>query len=180
MQFIPTKLRDAFLIEPSPHADQRGVFVRMFCQEEFAKAGLETNFVQANRSMSELKGTLRGMHMQASPHSEVKLVQCMRGAVFDVVIDLRPNSETYMGWVGYELTESNRRQLYVPKGFAHGFQTLSDGAEVGYLVSNCYNKDAERGVRFDDPIFGIQWPLNVTIVSDKDSSWPPYSEERLS
>jgi dTDP-4-dehydrorhamnose 3,5-epimerase len=171
MQFHPTDLTDARLIELAPFVDERGSFARVFCAGEFRDAGLPTDFVQHSISRNRLRGTLRGMHFQAAPHEEAKIVRCARGAIFDVIIDLRPGSPTYRRWQGFELTETNNRQLYIPKGFAHGFQTLTDDAEIHYLISAFYEPSAGSGVRFDDPAFGIAWPLPVSTMSEKDRGW---------
>lgn len=171
MRFSPTDLKDALIVEPELIADARGFFARMWCAEEFRAHGHDVQFVQANTSYNKHRGTLRGMHFQAPPHQEVKLVRCTKGAVFDAIVDLRPDSPTYRQWTGVELSEENWRALCVPEGFAHGYQTLTDDAEVFYLVSACYVPGAERGVRHDDPAFGIEWPLDVTHISEKDMSW---------
>ena len=172
MEFIKTSLADAMLIDIRKLADDRGYFARTFCAEEFGKAGLETRFPQANHSHNLRAGTLRGMHFQRAPHGEVKVVRCVRGALHDVIIDLRPASPTYRRWEGFELTAENGRMLYVPAGFAHGFQTLRDDTDASYLVSHPYTPGAEGGVRFDDPAFGIAWPLPVGTISEKDAAWP--------
>jgi dTDP-4-dehydrorhamnose 3,5-epimerase len=174
MKIDATSLADAHLIELSPRGDERGFFMRTFCETSFAQWGLETRFVQHNASRSRLKGTLRGMHFQRPPHSEVKVVRCVRGAVLDVIIDLRAASRTFGQWQGFELTEDNHRLLYVPKGFAHGFQTLVDDSEVSYLVSSSYAPQAEVGVRWNDPRFGIDWPLEPSVQSDRDRIWPDF------
>lgn len=174
MKFQPTSLNDAWIVELEPSSDARGTFARTFCQREFAAQGLETAFVQHSASFSRLKGTLRGMHYQCAPHEEVKLVRCTRGAVYDVIIDLRPSSPTYCRSTGVELTAGNGRQLYVPKGFAHGFQTLEDDSELSYLISAYYVPEASRGYRHEDPAFAIQWPLPVSVMSDKDLAWPAF------
>ena len=158
MRFTPITLKDAVLIDIEKRSDPRGWFARLFCEEEFAAAGLATRFVQANASANPRAGTLRGMHFQYSPHAEVKVVRCTRGAIFDAIIDLRPNSPTYRQWEGFELTVENGRMLYVPEGFAHGYQTLEDDSEVSYLVSYPYTPGAEGGLRYDDPAFAIAWP----------------------
>lgn len=176
MQFTETKLSGAWLIEPTPVWDDRGSFARTFCEREFAEHGLTTRFVQHSASHSVLKGTLRGMHFQEAPFGEVKLVSCIRGAMFDVIIDLRPGSATRHKWVGVELTPENRRQLYIPAGFAHGFQTLSDDTVVSYLISEFYEPKASIGVRYSDPAFIINWPLRPTAVSEKDRAWPLLGE----
>ena len=174
MLFHKTTLQDAVLIDLEVRGDSRGIFARTFCAREFEAAGLKTAFVQQNMSVSVEKGTIRGMHRQEQPHAEVKLVRCVRGAILDVIIDLRPDSPTYMKWEWFELSAENRRQLYVPEGFGHGFQALTDNVEVNYLVTGFYTPEAERGVRYNDPAFGILWPLPVTVVSDKDANWPDY------
>ena len=175
MLFQTTTLEDAWLIQLEPARDSRGFFARTFCVEEFAARGLETSYPQHSISFSERKGTLRGMHFQREPHSEVKLVRCIKGAIWDVIIDIRPNSPTYRRWQGFELSESNGTQLYIPKGFAHGFQTLSANVEVNYLLSEPYTATAAFGIRYDDPIFAIPWPLPVERISDKDARWPNFT-----
>jgi dTDP-4-dehydrorhamnose 3,5-epimerase len=177
--FHQLKLAGAYRIDLEPREDERGFFARAWCQKEFAEHGLETRIVQSNLSYNRYKGTLRGMHYQAPPHEEVKLVRCIRGSIFDVIIDLRPDSPTYLQWVGVELTAANRQMLYVPRGFAHGFQTLEDDTEVFYHVSEFYHPQAERGVRWNDPRFGIAWPaVEKRIISTKDQSWPDYAPEK--
>lgn len=175
MLFQTTTLEGAWLIQLEPARDSRGFFARTFCVEEFAAQGLETNYPQHSISFSEHKGTLRGMHYQQEPHSEVKLVRCIKGAIWDVIIDIRPNSQTYRRWQGFELSESNGTQLYIPKGFAHGFQTVSVDVEVSYLISEPYTATAAVGIRYDDPTFAIAWPLPVSVISDKDARWPNFS-----
>lgn len=176
MRFLETKLCGAWLIEAEPVYDERGFFARTFCAREYATRGLTTRFVQNSTSHSKLRGTLRGMHFQRAPHGEVKVVSCLKGAIWDVIIDLRPGSSSYRQWQGFELTAQNRRQLYVPEGFAHGFQTLCDDTEVGYLISAFYAPEAACGVRYDDPAFAIEWPLPVTAISEKDLSWPDFRD----
>jgi dTDP-4-dehydrorhamnose 3,5-epimerase len=172
MKFSETTLKDAVLIAIEKRGDERGHFARTFCAEEFAAHGLATGFVQANASHNVRRGTLRGMHFQRAPHGEVKVVRCTRGAIHDVIIDLRRESPTYGRWEGFDLTEANGRMLYVPAGFAHGFQTLEDDSAVAYQVSHPYTPGAEGGVRWDDPAFGIAWPLPVAVISEKDAAWP--------
>ncbi|HUC17137.1 MAG TPA: dTDP-4-dehydrorhamnose 3,5-epimerase [Acetobacteraceae bacterium] len=174
MKFLPTPLAGAHLVELDRRGDQRGFFARLFCEHEFAAAGLESHFVQANTSFSARRGTLRGMHYQLPPAAEVKLVRCLSGALQDVIIDLRPESSTFGQWFGAELTPQNRVMMYVPRGFAHGFITLTDDTEVLYLVSAFYAPQHERGIRFDDPSFGIGWAIMPTELSDKDRAWPDY------
>ena len=175
MIFNDTPLKDACIIEIKKREDQRGFFARGWCQKEFEQHGLAPRIVQANISFNHHQGTLRGMHYQIEPFGETKLVRCTRGALYDVIIDLRPESPTYKKWFGIELTENNYRMLYVPEGFAHGFQTLEDNTEATYQVSEFYAPGYEQGVRYNDPAFAIQWPLEVQVISDKDRSWPDYS-----
>jgi len=170
--FHKTSLQDAFLIDLEKRGDDRGFFARTMCRQEFAAHGLDTEYVQQNTSFSAYKGTIRGMHYQLPPHTEAKLVRCIEGAIVDIIVDLRRDSPTYLKHEKFELTDANRRQLYVPRGFAHAFQAVSDDVEVSYLVSAAYTPAAERGVRFSDPRFGIEWPLPVTVISDKDANWP--------
>jgi dTDP-4-dehydrorhamnose 3,5-epimerase len=177
MQFHLTTFRDAWLVQLEPFHDSRGFFARTFCVDEFAAHRLETHFPQHSLSHSARKGTLRGMHYQRSPHCEVKLVRCVKGTIWDVIIDIRPDSPTYRRWQGFELSESNGRQLYIPKGFAHGFQTLSEGVDVHYLISERHVAEAARGIRHDDPSFAIQWPLPVSEISPKDLQWPDFLGE---
>ena len=176
MKFHSTKLRDVHLIQLEPARDDRGFFARTFCVEEFAAQGLETNFPQHSISFSARKGTLRGMHYQLEPHSEAKLVRCIQGVILDVIIDIRPDSSTYRCWQEFELSSANRHQLYIPKGFAHGFQTLSDDVEVNYLISTPYAPELARGIRYNDPAFGISWPQPVTEISEKDLRWPDFPQ----
>jgi dTDP-4-dehydrorhamnose 3,5-epimerase len=172
MKFSNTSLADAVVIDMQPHADNRGYFARTFCTREFAEHGLVTEYPQGNHSYNRARGTVRGMHFQIAPHGEVKLVRCVRGAVLDVIIDLRKDSPSYLKWEAFELSAANGRTLYVPVGYAHGFQTLEDDSDVIYLVSHTHSPGFEGGVRFDDPVFGIDWPLPVSVISDKDRSWP--------
>ena len=172
MKFSKTSLNDAVLIELEKRGDERGFFARTFCTQEFGAAGLEIGFVQANHSHNAKAGTLRGMHYQKAPHGEVKLVRCIRGAIHDVIIDLREGSPTYRRWEGFDLDAESGRMLYVPVGFAHGFQTLQDDTDAVYQVSHPYTPQAEAGVRWDDPAFGIKWPLPVSTISEKDAAWP--------
>nr|WP_299242814.1 dTDP-4-dehydrorhamnose 3,5-epimerase [uncultured Halomonas sp.] len=176
MIFHETKLKDAWLIELEPRGDQRGFFARTMCKEEFARYGLLNDFVQQNTSFSAQKGTLRGLHYQMQPHGEAKLVRCLRGAIIDIIVDVRADSPTFLQHQQFELTDSNRSQLYVPPGFAHGFQTLGDDVEVSYLVSAAYSPQAERGLRYNDERLQIDWPLPVTVLSEKDEHWPLIDE----
>jgi len=176
MIFSETKLSGAYVIDLAKIEDNRGFFARAWCERELAERHLETRIAQCNISFNRHKATVRGMHFQRAPHEEVKLIRCIRGALFDVIIDLRPDSTTFSRWAGFELSASNRRMLYVPRGFAHGFQTLEDDTETFYMVSEFYTPAAEAGVRWDDPAFGIEWPLgSPTEISDKDASWPDFT-----
>lgn len=176
MIFTKTKLDGAYVIDIEKKEDDRGFFARTFCADEFLENGLSINFVQANTSFNNKKGTIRGMHFQKSPYEEDKLVRCTKGSVFDVIIDLRKNSPTYKQWFGAELSEGNRRALFVPKGFAHGYLTLEDNSEVTYLVTQFYNPNADSGVRFNDPVFAINWPIEPTVISEKDKNHSDYRE----
>lgn len=174
MIFFETKLKGACIIEIQKMEDERGFFARAWCQKEFAEHNLTPRVVQANVSFNKKKGTLRGMHYQIAPYEEAKLVRCTSGAIYDVIIDLRPDSPTYKEWTGVELTAKNYKMLYVPENFAHGFQTLLDNTEVTYQVSQFYSPGSEQGIRWNDPTFGIEWPLAIQVISDKDKNWPDY------
>ena len=176
MKFSQTDLPGVFLIEPEMLADDRGSFARSFCVDEFKAAGIDFDIVQANISFNKFSGTVRGMHFQAPPHAEAKVVRCTSGAMYDVVVDLRPESGTYGKWTAAELNADNRAALFIPEGCAHGFQTLVDNTEVDHLMSERYVPEAASGVRFDDPAFGIEWPLPVASVSDRDRSWPDFEQ----
>jgi dTDP-4-dehydrorhamnose 3,5-epimerase len=175
MIFIELPVHGAYLINMEKHADARGFFARTWCQQEFEQRGLVSRIVQSNTSFTTYKGTLRGLHYQLAPYAETKLVRCIRGAIYDVIIDLRCASSTYMQWVGVKLAAATNTVLHVPEGYALGFQTLEDDTEVTYQVSQCYAPPYERGVRYDDPLFEIEWPLAVEVISDKDKSWPDYA-----
>ena len=174
MEYVETPLKGAFLVHIKKIQDHRGYFARGWCREEFAGHGLNPEMVQLNIGFSHTRGTVRGMHFQVGPHAEAKFVRCTRGAIYDVVVDLRPDSSTRGRWFGTELTADNGIMLYAPEGFAHGYQTLTDGADMYYMTSHRYAADAARGVRYDDPAFGIEWPLPVTVISDADRNWPDY------
>ena len=180
MNFAATQLDDAWLIEVEPREDQRGFFARTWCRQELAAQGLDAEIAQESLSYNRYRGTLRGLHLQRSPDEETKIVRCTRGGIFDVIVDLRPQSPTYLRWQGFELTAKNRKALYVPKGFAHGFQTLSDEAEIAYQISAFYAPDSAAGYRYDDPEFGIAWPLSVTAISERDLEWPPFKSNATS
>ena len=170
MIFTETPIRGAYLIDLEKRGDDRGFFARAFCENEFGAHGLVTRFVQVNNSLSAQRGTLRGMHYQLGPKAETKLVRCIKGALWDVILDLRPDSPTFGRSFGAALTAENRRMMYVPKGFAHGFVTTADDTEAFYFVDEFYAPDRERGVRFDDPKFRIEWPVAPAVISDKDRS----------
>lgn len=174
MLFNETAIPGVWLIEPEPSKDNRGYFMRTYCAEEFSSRGIGHAFVQHSTSYTAMRGSIRGMHFQKAPHEEAKVVTCRRGAIFDVVLDLRSNSPTYCRWLAFELTGENRLRVYIPEGCAHGFQTLTGDVEIDYLISQPYAPHAAAGVRFDDPAFGIVWPLPVTVVSEKDKSWSSY------
>lgn len=172
MRFTETALPGAFIVDIEEKADHRGFFARVYCAEEFTEHGLIAAVAQGNLSSNHRRGTLRGMHYQLPPAAETKLVRCTRGAIYDVIIDLRRESPTYGHHIGVELTAATRRALYVPERFAHGYLTLTDDTEVVYQVSEFYTPGQERGLRYDDPAFGIAWPLPVSVISEKDASWP--------
>lgn len=174
MIFIETKLRGAFIIEPEPLEDERGFFARTFDQKEFEAHGLNPRVMQCNISFNKKKGTLRGMHYQIAPYQEAKLVCCTKGAIYDVALDLRLDSPTLKQWIAVELTAENRRMLYIPEGFAHGFQTLEDNTEVFYQMSEFYHPESAKGVRWNDPAFGIVWPIAPSIISEKDRAYPSF------
>jgi dTDP-4-dehydrorhamnose 3,5-epimerase len=174
MIFTETKLQGACIIDIAPHHDERGFFSRSWCRREFEEHGLDSNLVQCNISYNKLKGTLRGMHLQLPPFGEAKLVRCTRGKILDVIIDLRSASPTYRQWLGVELSAENRSALFVPVGFAHGFQTLEDETEVFYQMSEFYSPECSRGLRWNDSAFGIQWPLPLSIISAKDAELPDF------
>jgi dTDP-4-dehydrorhamnose 3,5-epimerase len=172
MIFKETPLAGAHTIALEPRKDARGYFARAFCAREFADHGLETDFVQANLSLNAKTGLVRGMHFQTGENAEVKLVRCVRGTIYDVIVDLRPDSPSCLQWFGAELSEDNGLTMYVPRGFAHGYQSLTEGATAHYMVSAHYAPQSESGVRHDDPAIGIRWPQAVTDLSDKDAAWP--------
>jgi dTDP-4-dehydrorhamnose 3,5-epimerase len=177
MRFIPTPLAGAFLVESDAHEDERGAFYRTFCREEFEEHGLQGDFVQASLSRNHARGTLRGMHFQAEPRPEHKLVRCVRGAVHDVIVDLRPASATYRRWFGAELSAANRAAMFIPAGFAHGFLTLEDHSDVLYQMTEAYVPGLAAGVRWNDPSFGIAWPIEPVIVSARDRDYPDFRPE---
>jgi dTDP-4-dehydrorhamnose 3,5-epimerase len=174
MRFTEIRLRGAFLIEPEPIEDERGFFARIWCQEEFRKHGLTAEIAQISLSFTKRRGILRGMHYQVAPHEEVKLVRCTRGAIYDVLLDLRPGSATFGEWFSVRLSAENRQMIYVPKGFAHGFLSLVDATEVLYQISEFHHPESARGVRWNDPAFGIEWPDENPVVSAKDQAYEDF------
>jgi dTDP-4-dehydrorhamnose 3,5-epimerase len=174
MIFTETELSGAFLIEPERRQDDRGFFARTWCQQEFEAHGLGTQWVQCNLSFNKQKGVLRGMHYQIAPYAETKLIRCTMGTIYDVIIDLRPESPTFRQWLAVELTADDRRMLFIPAGFAHGFQTLADETEVFYQMSQFYAPEYARGVRWDDPAFKVSWPAEQRIISERDRGFPDF------
>jgi dTDP-4-dehydrorhamnose 3,5-epimerase len=172
--FVETKLKGAFVIDPEKLEDERGFFARTWCQREFIQHGLNPSIAQCSISFNHRRGTLRGMHYQIAPHEETKTVRCTKGVIYDVIIDLRPDSPTFIQWLGLELSADNRRMVYIPEGFAHGFQTLEDNTEVLYEISEFYAPEHGRGVRWDDPAFGIRWPAADRTISARDRSYPNF------
>ncbi|MDF5726961.1 MAG: dTDP-4-dehydrorhamnose 3,5-epimerase [Rhizonema sp. PD38] len=172
MIFTETELKDAYIIDLEEKHDHRGFFARSFCAQEFEEHGLKPVVAQCNVSFNYKKGTLRGMHYQIPPAAETKLVRCIKGAIYDVIIDMRPESPTFLSHIGVELTAENRRALYIPEMFAHGYIALSDNTEVMYQVGEFYTPGYERGLRYNDTFFNIAWPLEVTEISEKDLNWP--------
>lgn len=179
MIFVESPIDGALVVELDRRSDDRGFFARAWCEEEFAAHGLNARFVQANVAFSERSGTLRGLHYQLAPHEEEKLIRCTRGAIYDVIVDLRPESPTFEQWAAVELTAENGRMVHVPAGCAHGYQTLVGRSEVFYLVSYPYTPAAEAGIRYDDPAFDVAWPLEVRELSPKDRAWPDYVGPRV-
>jgi dTDP-4-dehydrorhamnose 3,5-epimerase len=179
LRFLPSELPGAWVIEQERHADERGFFARTWCAEELMRQGLETSLAQCSVSFNHRRGTLRGLHYQAPPFTEVKIVRCTRGALYDVAVDLRPDSPTFRKWVGVELTEENGRALYVPRGFAHGFYALADGTEVAYQISAPFVPEAARGVRWNDPFVGVVWPGPVEVMAVRDREYPDTDAAQL-
>jgi dTDP-4-dehydrorhamnose 3,5-epimerase len=179
MNFTETKLKGAYLVELQKLEDERGFFARSWCQREFNEHGLDPNLVQCDISFNKQRGTLRGMHFQLPPFEESKLVRCTRGSVYDVMVDLRPVSETFLQWVAVELTANNYRSVFIPKRFAHGFLTLEDETEVFYLISEFYAPDYSYGLRWDDPLLNVNWPIPIQIISDKDHNFEDTNPEKI-
>lgn len=176
MQFEPTDLEGAWLIRPDRIEDERGFFARAWCEQEFQNHGLNSQLLQCNISHNNVAGTLRGMHWQAEPHGEVKLVRCTYGAIFDVIVDVRPDSPTFALWQGFQLSATNRHMLYIPEGFAHGFITLEDNSEVFYQMSELYVAGKARGIHWADQTLAIDWPHDVRVVSDRDEQLPDLAQ----
>jgi dTDP-4-dehydrorhamnose 3,5-epimerase len=176
MKFNPTPLHGAYTIQSEPIADDRGFFARQFCAREFEAAGLEWRFLQSNNTLTTKKGTVRGFHYQLPPSAEVKLVRCVRGAVWDAIVDIRPDSPTFRQWFGARLDQDNRLMMYVPRGFAHGFVSMTDNAELIYMVSAAYDRTQERGLRWNDRALNVEWPLEMKEISAKDAAWPDFDE----
>ena len=171
MNFEESALPGVYIVDLQRFEDERGFFARGWCQQEFSALGLMTEPKQMNLAFNNKAGTMRGLHYQHEPHAEAKLVRCTKGAVYDVAVDARPESATYLQWIGFELSADNRRCLYLPEGFAHGYQTLADNTELSYLVSAAYAPEAEDGLRYDDPAIGIDWPQPISVISEKDREW---------
>jgi dTDP-4-dehydrorhamnose 3,5-epimerase len=180
MIFKELRLKGAYLIDPEKKEDERGFFTRTFCSKEFQDHGLVDRFVQNNLSYNKKVGTLRGLHYQISPHAEVKLIRCIFGAIYDVIIDLRPESPTFQQWIGVKLNAASRQMFYVPEGFAHGYLTMADYTEVFYQVSAPFSQASERGIRWNDPAFNIKWPISVAVISGKDKAYPMFINKHTS
>jgi dTDP-4-dehydrorhamnose 3,5-epimerase len=178
MKIKPTKLAGVFLVEPEPVADDRGHFSRLWSAGEFKTLGLDPHLNQVNVSFNKTQGTLRGLHFQAAPYEETKLIRCLRGKIYDVLVDLRADSPTYLKWEGYELTSETQKMIYAPKGMAHGFLTLDDNTEVLYVMSDGYRPESAKGLRWNDPFFHISWPNEPVVISDRDNSYPSFSSPK--
>jgi dTDP-4-dehydrorhamnose 3,5-epimerase len=176
MRFIPTPIVGAYVVEPELIEDERGFFARTYCRDEFLANGLDPDLLQCSISFNKRRGTLRGMHYQKAPYAETKLVRCTQGAIFDVIIDLNSESTTYLQWFGVELTAEKRNALYIPPGLAHGFQTLSDNAEILYQISEIFRPEYSGGFRWNDPAFAVNWPEQITVMSQRDRSYPDFTE----
>jgi dTDP-4-dehydrorhamnose 3,5-epimerase len=179
MIFTSTRLEDVLLIDVEPREDERGFFARTWCRQEFAARGLDTEIAQESVSYNRLRGTVRGLHFQQPPHEENKIVKCTRGTIFDVIVDVRPCSSSYLRWQRFELTAENRRAVYIPKGLAHGFQTLVEHCEIAYQISAFYAPESAAGYRYDDAAFRIAWPLPVTMISERNLGWPKFTVDVL-
>ncbi|HEY7908794.1 MAG TPA: dTDP-4-dehydrorhamnose 3,5-epimerase [Thermomicrobiales bacterium] len=174
MLFTETEIRGAFILDAEEIADERGFFARSWARDEFEAHGLNPHLAQCNLSYNHRKGTVRGMHWQVAPHAETKLVRCTQGGIYDVIVDLRADSPTYLRWIGVDLTAKNRRALYIPEGCGHGFQTLADATEVLYMITEYYTPAAARGMRWNDPAINVTWPLDVTVISERDAHYPDW------
>jgi dTDP-4-dehydrorhamnose 3,5-epimerase len=176
MKFQETKIKGLYIIDPEPITDKRGDFQRIFCQEELNQQGIKFNICQASQSLTKQKGTIRGFHFQKEPKAEDKIVYCVKGAIYDVAVDLRPDPSTYGEWIAQELSEENRKMFLIPKGLAHGFQVLVDNSVVQYFISEFYSPEYADGIPYNDPSFNIPWPIKNPILSEKDKNWPPLKE----
>jgi dTDP-4-dehydrorhamnose 3,5-epimerase len=176
VKFTPTLIQGAFLVHIEPIEDERGFFARTWCREEFSRQGLSPDLLQSSVSFNRSRGTLRGMHYQVAPHQEAKLVRCTMGTIYDVIVDLRPDSQTLRRWIGVELSAVSRRMLFIPEGLAHGFITLQDDTEVLYQMSGAYHAESARGVRWDDPAFAIRWPTAPRLISERDRTYPDFEQ----
>ena len=174
MRFVESKLPGAFLVEPERNEDERGFFARTWSQREFQERGINSDLVECNISFNRKKGTLRGLHYQLAPNAQAKLVRCTMGAIFDVIVDLRQHSPTFRQWISVQLSADNRAMLFIPEGIAHGFQTLADDTEVSYQMSRYYSPESSRGVRWDDPAFGITWPEDTRVINARDRRYPNF------
>ena len=175
MIFRETPISGAYVIEPERIEDHRGFFARIWCKKELGQRGLETELAQSNIGFSSRRGTLRGLHFQEAPHTEVKIVRCTRGSIFDVIVDLRPDSSSYKRWFGTELSDENGKMIYAPEGCAQGYITLTDNSEMYYHTSDFYHPESASGVRYNDPEFGVVWPVEIAVISQQDKEWPDYS-----
>jgi len=179
MIFTATPLPGAYVIEPRKIEDDRGFFARILCQNEFLGQDLRLHLLQTNMARTCRRGTIRGMHFQEPPHAEIKIVRCTKGAIYDVIVDLRPDSPEFKRWFGIELTQDNFKALYVPEGFAHGYLTLADDSEIYYHTSEFYHPESATGVRYNDPEFGISWPIEIAVISRQDAEWPNFTARRV-
>lgn len=179
MKFFETNLKGSYVIEPEPSLDERGFFARSWDVNEFKKIGLNSNIVQTSISFNKLKGTVRGMHYQIKPYEETKLVRCTKGSVFEVLLDLRPNSKTFLEWTSVKLTSDNYKMIYAPEGFALGFQTLENNTELIYQMSQFYSPEFQRGIKWNDTYFDIKWPLKMTVISNRDTTFPDFKIDRI-
>ena len=180
MKFVEIELSGAHVIEPEKLGDERGFFARIWCEKEFADHGLKPGIVQSNVGFSPKAGTLRGLHFQIQPHAEIKVLRCPRGAIFDVIVDLRPESPTFKQWHGVELSAENGKMIYVPEGFAQGYLTLAENTEIYYHTSEFYHPESASGIRYDDAEFALEWPVPIEVISDQDQNWPDFTTRKES